>query len=128
MDKCDLTYVLQEQSGCCINHWGARAEAGRLREGSCSCLGELFLFLRFIYLWSLWVFFFFFHVRKVMCRCRNKVWRDEHITQQREHPIIMLMNYKRITLWVFIAALGPSLVVVHRLLIAVFSVVAEHGL
>ena len=83
MDKCDLTYVLQEQSGCCINHWGARAEAGRLREGSCSRLGELFLFLRFIYLWSLWV---------------------------------------------FIAALQPSLVVVHRLLVAVFSVVAEHGL
>ena len=64
MDKCDLTYVLQEQSGCCINHWGARAEAGRLREGSCSCLGELFLFLRFIYLWSLWVFFFFFPRQK----------------------------------------------------------------
>ena len=41
MDKCDLTYVLQEQSGCCINHWGARAEAGRLREGSCSCLDFL---------------------------------------------------------------------------------------
>ena len=40
--------------------------------------------------------FFIFHVRKVMCRCRSKVWREAHITQQREHPIIMLMNYKRI--------------------------------
>ena len=40
--------------------------------------------------------FFFFHVRKVMCRCRNKVWREAHIAQQCEHPVIMLMNYKRI--------------------------------
>ena len=61
----------------------ARAEAGRLREGSRSRLGELFLLLRFIYLWLLWV---------------------------------------------FIAVLGPSLIVVYRLLIAMFSVVVEHGL
>jgi len=82
-DKCDLTYVLQDHSGCCLERpLRARAEAGRLREGSCSGLGELFLLLRFIYLWLLWV---------------------------------------------FVAALGPSLVVVYRLLIAMFSVV-EHGL
>ena len=45
-------------------------------------------------------FFFFFHVRKVMCQCCNKVWGEAHITQKREHPIIMLMNYKRIEHWV----------------------------
>ena len=39
--------------------------------------------------------FFFFYVRKVMCRCRKKVWREAHITQQHEHPVITLMNYKR---------------------------------
>ena len=31
-----------------------------------------------------------------MCQCRNKVCGEAHVTQQREHPIITLMNYKRI--------------------------------
>ena len=38
---------------------------------------------------------FFFHVRQVICQC-HKVWREAHVMQQHEHPIIMLTSYKRI--------------------------------
>ena len=48
--------------------------------------------LLFIYL-----FIYLFYIRQVMCRCCNKVWREAHVTQQHEHPFIMLMNYKRIS-------------------------------
>ena len=33
-----------------------------------------------------------------MCQYHNKVCREAYVMQQSEHPIIMLMNYKRIFL------------------------------
>lgn len=41
-DRCDMTYLVQDHSGCCIDKrpWETRAEAGRHREGNCTSLGE----------------------------------------------------------------------------------------
>ena len=89
-------------TGCGEDHPGGSG-FGQIRETSLvpdtSLLIPLLISFFFLFFF---LFFFFFHVRKVMCQCRNKVWREAHITQQREHPIIMFMNYKRTFFFFFI--------------------------